>query len=93
MEWRKDIAQEMLMYQTKCTSDEMQSILVCINVVFFDIYLHKQPFLSVLAFTREAIAAVIYRKAPRLAFWKNNFASEALKDYKKVRIITRPPSN
>ncbi|KAI3365263.1 hypothetical protein L3Q82_010348 [Scortum barcoo] len=27
MEWRKDIAQEMLMYQTKCTKDEMQSIL------------------------------------------------------------------
>ncbi|KAM4525164.1 cone cGMP-specific 3',5'-cyclic phosphodiesterase subunit alpha' [Odontesthes bonariensis] len=27
MEWRKDIAQEMLMYQTKCTTDEMQSIL------------------------------------------------------------------
>lgn len=28
MEYRKDIAQEMLMYQTKCTKDEMQSILV-----------------------------------------------------------------
>ncbi|MEQ2157379.1 hypothetical protein GOODEAATRI_001302 [Goodea atripinnis] len=27
MEWRKDIAQEMLMYQSKCTTDEMQSIL------------------------------------------------------------------
>uniref|UniRef100_A0A7N8Y9U2 Phosphodiesterase n=1 Tax=Mastacembelus armatus TaxID=205130 RepID=A0A7N8Y9U2_9TELE len=27
MEYRKDIAQEMLMYQTKCTKDEMQSIL------------------------------------------------------------------
>ncbi|PWA21385.1 hypothetical protein CCH79_00003024 [Gambusia affinis] len=27
MEWRKEIAQEMLMYQSKCTSDEMQSIL------------------------------------------------------------------
>uniref|UniRef100_A0A674PH88 Phosphodiesterase n=1 Tax=Takifugu rubripes TaxID=31033 RepID=A0A674PH88_TAKRU len=27
MEHRKDIAQEMLMYQTKCTSDELQSIL------------------------------------------------------------------
>ncbi|XP_024141556.1 cone cGMP-specific 3',5'-cyclic phosphodiesterase subunit alpha' [Oryzias melastigma] len=27
MEWRKDIAQEMLMYQTKCTPDELQSIL------------------------------------------------------------------
>lgn len=28
MEYRKDIAQEMLMYQTKCTKDEMQTILV-----------------------------------------------------------------
>lgn len=28
MEYRKDIAQEMLMYQTKCTKDELQSILV-----------------------------------------------------------------
>lgn len=28
MEYRKDIAQEMLMYQTKCTNDELQSILV-----------------------------------------------------------------
>lgn len=28
MEHRKDIAQEMLMYQTKCTKDELQSILV-----------------------------------------------------------------
>uniref|UniRef100_A0AAX7SR18 Phosphodiesterase n=1 Tax=Astatotilapia calliptera TaxID=8154 RepID=A0AAX7SR18_ASTCA len=28
MEWRKDIAQEMLMYQTRCTTDELQSILV-----------------------------------------------------------------
>lgn len=28
MEYRKDIAQEMLMYQTKCTRDEMLSILV-----------------------------------------------------------------
>uniref|UniRef100_A0A3P8TJ10 Phosphodiesterase n=1 Tax=Amphiprion percula TaxID=161767 RepID=A0A3P8TJ10_AMPPE len=27
MEYRKDIAQEMLMYQTRCTNDEMQSIL------------------------------------------------------------------
>ncbi|XP_059180467.1 cone cGMP-specific 3',5'-cyclic phosphodiesterase subunit alpha' isoform X1 [Centropristis striata] len=27
MEYRKDIAQEMLMYQTKCTTDELQSIL------------------------------------------------------------------
>ncbi|XP_067432015.1 cone cGMP-specific 3',5'-cyclic phosphodiesterase subunit alpha' [Thunnus thynnus] len=27
MEWRKDIAQEMLMYQTRCTKDELQSIL------------------------------------------------------------------
>uniref|UniRef100_A0A8C4NTZ2 Phosphodiesterase n=1 Tax=Dicentrarchus labrax TaxID=13489 RepID=A0A8C4NTZ2_DICLA len=27
MEWRKDIAQEMLMYQTRCTKAEMQSIL------------------------------------------------------------------
>ncbi|XP_039894904.1 cone cGMP-specific 3',5'-cyclic phosphodiesterase subunit alpha' [Simochromis diagramma] len=27
MEWRKDIAQEMLMYQTRCTTDELQSIL------------------------------------------------------------------
>ncbi|KAK1881723.1 Cone cGMP-specific 3'5'-cyclic phosphodiesterase subunit alpha' [Dissostichus eleginoides] len=27
MEWRKDIAQEMLLYQTKCTAAEMQSIL------------------------------------------------------------------
>lgn len=27
MEWRKDIAQEMLMYQTKCTPAELQSIL------------------------------------------------------------------
>lgn len=28
MEWRKDIAQEMLMCQTRCTNTEMQSILV-----------------------------------------------------------------
>lgn len=28
MQYRKEIAQEMLMYQTKCTNDEMQSILV-----------------------------------------------------------------
>lgn len=28
MEYRKDIAQEMLMYQTRCTNDELQSILV-----------------------------------------------------------------
>lgn len=28
MEYRKDIAQEMLLYQTRCTTDEMQSILV-----------------------------------------------------------------
>lgn len=28
MEYRKDIAQEMLMCQTKCTNDELQSILV-----------------------------------------------------------------
>lgn len=28
MEYRKDIAQDMLMYQTKCTKDELQSILV-----------------------------------------------------------------
>lgn len=28
MEYRKDIAQEMLMYQTKCTNDELQTILV-----------------------------------------------------------------
>uniref|UniRef100_A0A3B4VIN6 Phosphodiesterase n=1 Tax=Seriola dumerili TaxID=41447 RepID=A0A3B4VIN6_SERDU len=27
MEWRKEIAQEMLLYQTKCTKDELQSIL------------------------------------------------------------------
>ncbi|XP_030256000.1 cone cGMP-specific 3',5'-cyclic phosphodiesterase subunit alpha' isoform X3 [Sparus aurata] len=27
MEWRKEIAQEMLMYQAKCTKDELQSIL------------------------------------------------------------------
>uniref|UniRef100_A0A672JCT8 Phosphodiesterase n=1 Tax=Salarias fasciatus TaxID=181472 RepID=A0A672JCT8_SALFA len=27
MEWRKDIAQEMLMYQSRCTKDELQSIL------------------------------------------------------------------
>lgn len=39
MEWRKDIAQEMLMYQTRCTTDEMQSILVCINMASFDIFL------------------------------------------------------
>lgn len=32
MEHRKDIAQEMLMYQTKCTKDELQSILVSIDV-------------------------------------------------------------
>lgn len=30
MEYRKDIAQEMLMYQTKCTKDELQSILVSV---------------------------------------------------------------
>lgn len=28
MQYRKEIAQEMLMYQTRCTNDEMQSILV-----------------------------------------------------------------
>lgn len=28
MEYRKDIAQEMLMCQTRCTNDELQSILV-----------------------------------------------------------------
>lgn len=28
MEYRKDIAQEMLMCQSKCTTDELQSILV-----------------------------------------------------------------
>lgn len=28
MEYRKDIAQEMLMYQTRCTPEELQSILV-----------------------------------------------------------------
>ena len=31
MEYRKDIAQEMLMYQTRCTTDELQSILVSIE--------------------------------------------------------------
>uniref|UniRef100_A0A674NML9 Phosphodiesterase n=1 Tax=Takifugu rubripes TaxID=31033 RepID=A0A674NML9_TAKRU len=34
MEHRKDIAQEMLMYQTKCTSDELQSILVSTEPCF-----------------------------------------------------------
>lgn len=34
MEYRKDIAQEMLMYQTKCTSDELQSILVSTEPCF-----------------------------------------------------------
>uniref|UniRef100_A0A8D3CUF4 Phosphodiesterase n=1 Tax=Scophthalmus maximus TaxID=52904 RepID=A0A8D3CUF4_SCOMX len=32
MEYRKDIAQEMLMYQTKCTTDELQSILVSVTL-------------------------------------------------------------
>lgn len=35
MEYRKDIAQEMLMYQTKCTNTELQSILVSINLPAF----------------------------------------------------------
>uniref|UniRef100_A0A669EAN0 Phosphodiesterase n=1 Tax=Oreochromis niloticus TaxID=8128 RepID=A0A669EAN0_ORENI len=34
MEWRKDIAQEMLMYQTRCTTDELQSILVSVTLPF-----------------------------------------------------------
>lgn len=35
MEYRKDIAQEMLMYQTKCTKEELQSILVGISSASF----------------------------------------------------------
>lgn len=38
MEYRKDIAQEMLMYQTKCTNDEMQSILVSTDLPFLHIF-------------------------------------------------------
>lgn len=34
MEWRKEIAQEMLMYQAKCTKDELQSILVSEDFTF-----------------------------------------------------------
>lgn len=34
MEYRKDIAQEMLMYQTRCTTDELQSILVCVGLSY-----------------------------------------------------------
>lgn len=37
MEWRKDIAQEMLMYQTRCTKDELQSILVSIDLTLLGI--------------------------------------------------------
>lgn len=35
MEWRKEIATEMLLYQTKCTNDELQSILVSVNSLSF----------------------------------------------------------
>lgn len=35
MEYRKDIAQDMLMYQTKCTKDEMFSILVSAELCSF----------------------------------------------------------
>uniref|UniRef100_A0AAQ5XQT9 Phosphodiesterase n=1 Tax=Amphiprion ocellaris TaxID=80972 RepID=A0AAQ5XQT9_AMPOC len=38
MEYRKDIAQEMLMYQTRCTNDEMQSILVSTYLTVFHIF-------------------------------------------------------
>lgn len=38
MEYRKDIAQEMLMYQSRCTNDEMQSILVSIDLPFLRIF-------------------------------------------------------
>lgn len=31
MEWRKDIAQEMLLCQSRCTPDELQSILVSVR--------------------------------------------------------------
>lgn len=39
VEYRKEIAQEMLMYQTKCTKDELQSILVSINLTLLHIFL------------------------------------------------------
>lgn len=51
MEWRKDIAQEMLMYQTRCTTDELQSILVSVTLPFS--FLKLTSDLS--AFVREAI--------------------------------------
>lgn len=38
MEWRKEIAQEMLMYQTKCTKDELQSILVSEDFTFTHVF-------------------------------------------------------
>lgn len=38
MEWRKEIAVEMLMYQTKCTPEEMQSILVGISSTFIALF-------------------------------------------------------
>lgn len=38
MEYRKDIAQEMLLYQTRCTTSELQSILVSIDLAFLHIF-------------------------------------------------------
>lgn len=47
MEWRKDIAQEMLLYQTKCTSAEMQSILVSFHISSPETYpLISQPLIK-----------------------------------------------
>lgn len=46
MEYRKDIAQEMLLCQTKCTKDEMQSILVSINLTFASAFSLQEPLIS-----------------------------------------------
>lgn len=60
MEYRKDIAQEMLLYQTRCTNDEMQSILVSIDpaLLLFTFSLQKLTF-DLPAFDQEAANAGI----------------------------------